>query len=683
MSRLLASLVLASAALAQTTTRVSVNSGGAPAIGDCQRYGPSVSADGRFVVFASDASNLDLRDGNGVPDVFLHDRSTVATEIVSLSRDGSVSPLMSGVGGAAISSSGRWIVFESSSSTIVPGDVNGTSDIFVFDRMTRSTVLVSVSTSGLQGNGPCASPSISSGGRFVAFSSASSNLVSPDANGVADVFVRDRDADGNGTFDEPGGATTVRASVSSSGIEGDAQSFDPAISADGSIVVFDSLATNLVPMDSNRTFDAFVHDLRTGGTSLVFERGGGSVARGTGVGSSIAPVSADGRWVVFFSDSAEIVAGDTNGTFDTFVRDSQSGGTERISVDSLGGGAIGGSTEGTISADGRYVAFRSAATNLVAGDTNMAIDLFVRDRQSSVTTRVSVSTAADQANGATLSASISGDGRVVVFTGAASNLVANDETGYVDAFARDWITFGVDRVVPSNGSESGGDLVQIVGRELAQATDVRFGGMPATVVESRRNRLTVRTPPGVGLVDVSLTSPIRTISLSGGFTYAPAELAARYGTVNVGRGERENVLLLDAVSGDPVTREVVVPTRRPLTLVMTSPSSRATARFAIYAWPGAPRATTIRTQPRDVGTTGFPTPNDAGMPQPIAIGNNLDSRLGTATFPTSRAPSVVGRTARGIRRPVTVTVQGFIQDAASASRVAVSVTNAIVLRVVP
>src|SRR3990170_6753099 len=191
--------------------------------------------------------------------------------------------------------------------------------------------------------------------------------------------------------------TTERASVSTAGVQGDALSGYPAISADGTIVAFRASASNLVPSDTNGADDIFARNRQAGTTERVSIDGAGAQADGS---SYEAAVSGDGRYVAFRSLATNLVAADTNALNDVFVHDRQTGATERVSVTSAGGQGSGGhSYEPSVSDDGRYVAFRSRATNLVAGDTNADDDVFVRDRQTGVTVRVSVDSAGAQGNG--------------------------------------------------------------------------------------------------------------------------------------------------------------------------------------------------------------------------------------------------------------------------------------------
>ncbi len=291
------------------------------------------------------------------------------------------------------------------------------------------TTRVSVDSSGAEANGGSTKPAISDDGRFEAFESGASNLVSGDTNNVDDIFVHDIQT-----------GQTTRVSVSSSGVEANGYSSSPAISGDGRYVAFYSDATNLVSEDTNGCGDIFVHDRQTGQTTRV------SVSS-SGVEENAPPsddyfvlsISGDGRYVAFYSDATNLVSGDTNGAADIFVHDIQSGTTTRASVASDGSEANAGSSEPSLSGDGRYVAFVSGATNLVTEDTNGKADVFVRDLQAGTTTRASVNSSEVEAIGGGYSPDISGDGRYVVFLSKSSNLDprASDFGGYNLAYVRD------------------------------------------------------------------------------------------------------------------------------------------------------------------------------------------------------------------------------------------------------
>ena len=276
----------------------------------------------------------------------------------------------------AISAGGRFVAFTSSASNLVPGDTNGTEDVFVRDRMAQVTRRVSVGPGGRQANSDSAEPAISADGRFVAFISSASNLVAGDTNATDDVFVRDRMAQ-----------VTRRVSVGTSAQQANSFSFSLAISAGGRFVAFTSDASNLVAGDSNGTEDVFVRDRSVKVTRRVSVGSGGQ--QGNKI-SAFPAISVDGRFVAFFSLASNLVAGDTNGHADVFVRDRRVNVTRRTSVGPGGQQADDVSFDPAISADGRFVAFASPASNLVAGDTNGLADVFVRDRVAQVTRRVSV-----------------------------------------------------------------------------------------------------------------------------------------------------------------------------------------------------------------------------------------------------------------------------------------------------
>src|SRR4030042_2028754 len=276
-----------------------------------------------------------------------------------------------------------------------------------------NTTMVSISSAGAQGNNDSRFSSISSDGRYVAFSSTASNLVTGDTNGTRDIFVHDREM-----------GETTRVSVSSEGVQGNGSySRYPSISSDGRCVAFPSLASNLVIGDTNGRWDIFVHDRQTGETTRVSV----SSADVQGNDNSIYPgMSSDGRYVVFSSTASNLVNGDTNNNSDVFVHDRETGETTKVSVSSAGVHGNDGSYHPSISSDGRYVAFISNASNLVTGDTNGTNDIFVHDREMGETTRVSVSSAGIEGNSDSHDPFISSDGRHVAFASYASNLVNGD-----------------------------------------------------------------------------------------------------------------------------------------------------------------------------------------------------------------------------------------------------------------
>ena len=413
----------ASAALAahsgnwHVVARVSVATDGNEA--DGFSGGPAVSGNGRIVAFTSDADNLVPGDSNDTEDVFVRNRATGRTERVSVASDGSqandfsFSPVVSG--------DGRIVAFESDAGNLVPGDDNNSFDVFVHDRATGRTKRVSVASDGSQANGESSAAAVSGDGRIVAFWSSADNLVAGDNNGIVDVFVHDR-ATGR----------TERVSVASDGSQANGFRLEPAaLNADGSIVAFASAADNLVPGDSNDTEDVFVHDRTTGRTERVSVANDGSQANA----DSIEPViTGGGRIVAFSSRAANLVPGDSNGTFDVFVHNRATERTERVSVASDGSQGNDHSNRPTVSGDGRVVAFESLADDLVAADSNSSGDAFVHNRATGRTELVSVARDGSQASGPSLGPEISRDGRVVTFQDTANDLVAGDSNGNYDVF---------------------------------------------------------------------------------------------------------------------------------------------------------------------------------------------------------------------------------------------------------
>ena len=414
-----ASGVVASAALANTAVRVSVAANGSQA-NDSSFIGSTaaVSADGRYVVFTSSATNLVADDTNGVSDAFVRDTVNGTTERASVSSAGAEAD--GETLSASISADGRYVAFSSRAGNLVAGDTNDWSDVFVRDRVAGTTRRVSVSTLGVQSTAPAGefdynlTGAISSDGRFVVFSSLGAGMVPGDANGFEDVFVHDLTT----------GTTELIGSAGANGPSGYA-----AISAEGRFVTFASDATNLAAGDTNDTTDVFLEDRSTGVLERITVSAGGAQADGT-----VSSVSADGRYVAFQSGASTLVPDDTNSDFDVFVRDRATGTTTRASVSSSGAQGEGGSIEPVISTDGRYVAFTSNAPNLVANDSNGQPDIFVRDLVTGSTTLVSVSSSGRSGNDRSQSAALSPDGGSVAFTSLASNLVPGDTNRTFDVF---------------------------------------------------------------------------------------------------------------------------------------------------------------------------------------------------------------------------------------------------------
>lgn len=415
------------------TERVSTQSNGSQSFGpagtDIHRA-VALDGDGRFVAFVAGASDLVPGDTNGVADVFVKDRQTGAIERVSLATGGLQPDAACQV--VDLSSNGRFVVFQSFASNLVAGDTNGWSDVFLHDRQTGVTERVSLADDGSQGNLNAESGCVSDDGNTIAFWSNASNLVPGDTNGTGDIFLRDRAA-----------ARTKRVSFPSPGsaAQGNGNCGTPTISADGQWVAFASLSDNWFAGDANGTWDVFVKNTTTLG---LFPVGPGI---GTWNGASSAPwISADGEFVAFASTATNVVLPDANGAVaDVYLWRRANGSVQRASLSSAGTQAALDCGEPRLSADGQVVVFESAAGNLVAGDTNAKNDVFVRDMVSGLTTRASIGHQGAQGTEISYHPGLSDDGLRVGFGSAAPNLVPDDTNFAPDVFVhdRDYTTWTV------------------------------------------------------------------------------------------------------------------------------------------------------------------------------------------------------------------------------------------------
>jgi len=377
-----------------------------------------ISGNGRYITYASPASNIVPGDTNKIWDVFLYDLLTKKTTRVSVKSDGSQANYGSVV--PAISDDGRYITYYGDATNLVPGDTNNQRDIFLYDNLTKKTSRVNLNNNGEQANGLSHYTTISGDGRFVSYVSYATNLVPGDTNELKDIFLYD-------TLKKK----TTRINVSSNGEQANGDSSSPALSADGRYVTYYSFATNLVPGDTNKTADIFVYDTQTGKTTRVSVDSYGKQANNYGDSPAI---SGDGRYIAFESDAANLVPGDTNKKRDIFVYDMLTKKTTRASVGSKGEQGNGRSYTVAVSENGRYFTFESEATNLVSGDTNGVWDIFRYDMVTKKTTRVTLDSNAHQTNGFSYYPSISEDGRYVAYYSEATNLVSGDTNNFPDIF---------------------------------------------------------------------------------------------------------------------------------------------------------------------------------------------------------------------------------------------------------
>lgn len=378
-----------------------------------------------------------------------------------------------------ISRDGRYLAFYSVATNLVPNDTNGRGDIFVADRSTGNVELVSVSTSEVQHTGSVGSFDISGNGRYVAFSCSDDALVANDSNGESDILIRDLqegttelvsvrtngaqgngasvapsvsydgryvafvsyatnlvNSDGNGVHDvfvrdRLSGITTIE-SVNTTGQEANDYSQNPSISDDGSKLAFESPATDIIANDTNGQFDVFVRDRIAGMTEAASVNSSEVLSAG---GAVFPVLSGDGTCVAFFGVADDLDDTDMNGIFDIFVRDMEAGTTEIVSVGN--NGEVNGTTTimgTTISDDGRFAGFQTTSA-LDSDDMNSDQDVFIRDRKEKTTTRFSVADDGSDANDLAELLAISGDGKVAGFISEASNLAPPDFNGYKDVFA--------------------------------------------------------------------------------------------------------------------------------------------------------------------------------------------------------------------------------------------------------
>ena len=418
--------------------RVSVGLDGAE--GNSDSADPSISADGRYVVFTSNASNLVPDDTNDGTDIFRYDRQTHSTTRISVNSSGEQAtrppifdpfPRSVASADAQISANGLFVVFTSNATNLVPGDFDPPqNEVYVRDIANGLTSIISTYTAGLPGDDFSSDPVISADGRYVAFASAATNLVANDSNEAQDIFVRDRQA-----------GTTKRVSVSSSGEQaagGDVPfSSNPSISSDGRLVTYTSQATNLVANDTNDVADVFLYNQQNASTTRVSVSSQGAQANNR---NDIAFLSADGRYVLFSSIASNLIANDTNDRGDLFLRNLSNNTTVRVSVRSNGAQATGDTSLGVLSADNRYIAYVTFASDIVSGDRNNNSDVFLRPTSSATTQLVSAAKQASQTapgdSEAAREHGVSGDGSTVVFRSDASILVENDTNDRGDIFAR-------------------------------------------------------------------------------------------------------------------------------------------------------------------------------------------------------------------------------------------------------
>jgi WD40-like Beta Propeller Repeat len=421
--------------------------------GNDQSVLPLINNDGAFVAYDTQASNLVPDDNNGSGDVLIYDR-TSDTKTAASNRAANLASITSNghSGNARASANGRFVVFASEGTNLVGGqsDTNNATDIFVRDRQTNTTILVShaAGTPSVSADGTSDSPAISNDGRWSTYASTATNLISntTDLDGGYDIFLYDRVNDTT---------SLVSHSIIGTNFTASDVSETPGISGDGRFVVYASRANDLVTGqgDSNSDLDVFVYDRMNATTTLVSHDS--AAATVTGTGYSFAPaISADGKFIGFYSAALDLVPNQSTPTSTVqhcFLYDRAANSNTLVDhqngVAATTGDGDAGSTVNIdppiFSADGNYIAFVSTSTNLVAGqnDTNSTLDIFLYDRAAGTNTLVShaPSNAGTTADDISFNPSVSADGRFVSYRSNATNLVAaqNDTNTFQDVFLFD------------------------------------------------------------------------------------------------------------------------------------------------------------------------------------------------------------------------------------------------------
>jgi Tol biopolymer transport system component len=494
-----------------TTTLVSVNDAGTGTGNAQSGFINSISADGRYVAFDSLATDLVPgfvdHNGSGSPDVYVRDLQLGTTTLVSVNRTGT-----GGDNGSEFDSNlvmtpdGRYVAFESFATnlTTLSTGLGYTPNIFLRDLQQEITTLVSVNSAGTAGgNSGSTDPHISSDGRYLEFVSTASNLVANDTNGASDVFIRDLPT-GTTILASGNQARTDSGNGASPGTAYSPYSFVrnfAALSADGRTVAFSSDATNLTTdADNNHTSDLVTYNVTAGTTTLASARDSALPAAFTASGTSSSPsVSADGRYVAFYSSAGNLLPG--VGGEQIYVRDTQAGTTTLVSANTQRGGAdYQVQSNPIISSDGRYVFFESRADDLTAqSETGGSYELYRRDLQTNTTVLVSVDSAgtAGGNNGVSTdySVAVSPDDRYVAFQSPSTDLVSGYAAGtsgftyYGDIYLRDLQTETTTLVSVSSDGTTGANTDYPTAPQLS--ADGRYVAFASTATN-----LAANTPNG-------------------------------------------------------------------------------------------------------------------------------------------------------------------------------------------
>ena len=381
---------------------------------------PAISSNGTIITYTSDATNLVAGDTNARSDVFVYDTTTDTTTLISRAANGT--PANGDSTDAAISGDGTTITYSSDATNLVADDTNAQTDVFVHDTTTNTTTLISRTPQGTPANDWSGNPAISGDGTTITYSSAGTDLVADDTNNTDDVFVFDTTTD-----------TTTLISRTPTGTPANDWSGSPAISADGTTVTYASNATDLVADDTNAQRDVFAYDTTTDTTTLISRTPTGTPANGISGTYSPAAISDDGTTITYESAATDLVAGDTNAITDVFAYDTTTDTTTLISrTPEETPATASGSYSPAISGDGTTVTYSSDASGL--SDPPIG-HVFVYDITTDTTTLISRTPDGTPANYWSESPAISGDGTTITYSSYATDLVAGDTNAASDVFA--------------------------------------------------------------------------------------------------------------------------------------------------------------------------------------------------------------------------------------------------------
>lgn len=447
-------------------------------IGNNNSYEPQISADGSAVVFYTWATNLVAGDTNNYWDLLLRKPASGSTQRVSLKSDGSqLTNYPTLPPGQALSGDGRFVAFNAYEG-LVANDTNLAYDGYRYDSQTSNLERVTFGPAGAQIAFGAAVSALSRDGQSILMQSGAPDIIAGQSFANARAFLRDLAS---------GAITYISFRADAEQIGDDA--YDALFSGDGSVVVARTATDSFVAGDTNRMYDAVRQDGRTSPAQRVSVPSAGislaAANQNSGDWSHAFAGSEDARYVAFSSQASNLVVGDTNGANDVFVRDRLLGTTERVSVGSDGSQGFCGSSDVDISADGRYVVFQSCSA-FVLPTPLTRMDVYRHDRLTHTTAVVSLTPGGAMPNSYSWFPTVSDDGRYVAFSSCATDLIANDGNGFCDVFVRDMQAGVTQLASPSHdGVGSNSDTYQ--SRISGDGSTVALASMATNLVSDDTN----------------------------------------------------------------------------------------------------------------------------------------------------------------------------------------------------